>query len=277
MIRTWKDWAQLIDKALAEKRLVEARALIDSALVDDVMTDRAKRIYQHNDAGKPYSSMSQMCMGNALIRAAKKLDDPELEGVGVKCIRTATDLVADGGLRRQTNSGSWYHSISNTASTVKGGTLNQHLFTVRELATTAKLLEYPIYLDFAQDGYDQLVGGSELKFTQFIPRTDSGAKIAKSWVWYSRTYDDDEGFFLKGDPDRNGGYHCLCMDLIASLPGKGINMHDAAVLGWLWDVWQAKVKAGLYENTPTNDNGNFSALEPGREPKTATLEWFKTI
>lgn len=279
---SWKEWGQRIEDDLAAYKKAPSdmgEAVIRAGVVEALKDDTRMlptQIFQQNNYGKPHDAMSQMALAIVLIKVYKHIEDDYFLDLARKMIRVVTDLTKVGGLRTQTSAGSWFHGVTNTRSREMGGTLNKHLYTVRELANAARMLD-PLYLPFAQAGYDQVISATKLNFIQFIPRSDSGKRTLRSWIWYSRTYEDHEGFHLKETPDRNGGYHCFCMDLIASFPEKGINMRDPTKLKWLADVYDLKEKEGLYKDSKPGPNGSFKALEKGRGLSPGVLEWFHAL
>jgi hypothetical protein len=182
----------------------------------------------------------------------------------------------NGGLRRTSSSGFWFHSSTDQPY---GYALNQHWFACRELARAAELLDMTdpakasLYRTTAQRGIDQLFGSSFPNWESFKP-----AK-SMTWAFYGHSGSGKNGYFLKppANPHKNGGYHVKTMELVYSLVSRGYTVPKEG-LPWLLRMYELKESLGLFSDHKPAEGGDFHGLvDEANRLLPAVRDWFKNL
>jgi hypothetical protein len=271
-----------------------------------------ERLVETNDNGIAYSSMDQVDMGLGLLRLYEAFasvaegDDPRtghLLALGLAAYGVVTDPVGKDGLRSkktceddETLECSWFHAETSTngKDSRAGGTLNKHLYAVRELYRAADILE-PLgiaegtqYRRLATEGLHQLVyadsgkdEGEAPNLKDFIPRHDD-EPIPNSWLYYGRNNMTGKEYFLDNRPWKNCNYHILVLRLLhntlpravaAGASIDGFTRHRGAygmsLLAFVVQSYQLKDADTLFVDSATEREGFFGKCHDG---KTKVLE-----
>ena len=285
MKMTWHDWEPLVAGALKAYTAnplptteADLREITKEALADDVKhTDRL--IWQKDDFGKAYNAMGQGDMGLAVLRAGQALNDTDLVWKAFKILDVITTAKSSGGLRRTTSSGWWFHSGTSTQKKDLAWTLNQHLFACRELAKASELLAgYPTcaarYAKGAQKGLDQLAGTDFPRWADYKP-----PNAKRTWAYYGHNGPDGDGYHLKSpsNPNKNGGYHIKCMELVATLAGMGLTVPSKG-LPWFLKMYRLKEDEGLFTDSKPSPGGDFHGLvDESNIPSPETITFFDGV
>lgn len=304
-----------------------------SKLVDGggkLKKDDFDRLVETNDHGLAYSTMDQVDLGITLLRWHKTLlggpqaDDHRTRAylaLGLGALGVVVDEVGDGGLRSKKTcekdkdlTCAWFHAQTSTSSrdTKVGGTLNKHLYGVRDLYQSGNVLREIDLLKpdaalidradrhqkIALQGMNQMVYSAEAKekgdlptLMDYIPRHD-GKPIAKSWLYYGRNIVKGSPYFLKENTYKNCGYHVLVIKLLqknleymiaegADISGFTKDRADlgTSVIEFIIDAWELK-KPDLYTDSNTKSEGNFLACDEehtAADEPDAAIAWLQEL
>jgi hypothetical protein len=269
------------------------------------------RLVETNDDGLAYSAMDQVDLGLGLLRMHRKTTehgppaDPRSLAyltLGLAALDILVDEVDEGGLRTKKAcekdpalTCSWLHGKTSKSgdAITDGGTLNKHLYAVRDLYRSGEVLQEvapspgPLhdradkYRKVALQGMHQMVhsasaehDGDTPNLRDYIPVHD-GVPIQDSWLYYGRNITDGKPYFLDSGY-KNCGYHLLVIGLLHTNLGfmqaegldiggftKRRNKLEASVLEFILDSYTLKLaKGGLFADSPSHGDGHFEGCDP---------------
>lgn len=266
------------------------------------------RLVETNDHGVAYSAMDQVDMGILLLRIHKALVNDDIAedhrteaflGLGMAALDVLVDDVRDGGLRSKQAcekdadaTCAWFHAVTGTdrEQTEEGGTLNKHLYGVRDLYQAGKILlelDRPDladrgrhYQNVAMQGMNQLVLSPRAKhdgdlpnLLDYVPR-HRGKPIRNSWLYYGRNIVDGRPYFLESEY-KNCNYHLLVIKLlhrnIRYMLDQGLDVSEfgrhrddlgTSLVDFVIDTYERKRDdEGLYADAPSKPGGNFTGCD----------------
>lgn len=271
--------------------------------------DEFDRLVETNDHGLAYTAMDQVDLGISLLRLHKAMlgghaEDPRTDAylsLGLAALDVLVDEVSAGGLRSKKTCAkrpqltcAWFHAQTNTGGeqTEVGGTLNKHLYGVRDLYQAGNVLQdiagvspsaeldstADRYQRVALQGMNQMVYASAAKdkgdlpnLLDYIPR-HKGEPIANSWLYYGRNIVEGKPYFLNENDYKNCSYHMLVIKLLqrnlehmltegADITGFTEKRGElgASVVDFVVNTFVLKQADGLYVDSKTKPGGNFKA------------------
>lgn len=277
MIRRWKQWVDdILTPAFNGYKtgavsIAALRQQVDAALIDDVLFAGAV-VGQHNDHGKLFNSMGAGAMGCKLYEIGQELNDAPYIETAIKILDTLLTNYASSGLRLVTSSGWHYYSTTSSSDADPGVTPNQAAFTWRFLHRASILTGLSRYSIACQQGIYQFTGHNYPRSINYIPKNARGEKLKRSWMFYALNK-KREGHFL---PVKIGGYHMVVMSILADLSLAGYDV-PSSKLDWFIDVYERKLKDGLFVNSSASPGGDFRGLDQGQELKPYQLTWWRNI
>jgi hypothetical protein len=257
------------------------------------------RVVETNDNGLAYSTMDQTDLGGALLSlhklpGNKAADAKAYKALALASLHVVTDTVDKGGLRsvktcekKPALKCSWFHAQTSTdaTNTKRGGTLNKHLYGVRDLYQAGNALHglgdaagAAHFRGVAMQGMNQMVYSSSASkqgdlptLADYIPR-HQGKPIQNSWLYYGRNIVEGKSYFLDEKDYKNCNYHLLVLRLLDGnlkyMLGEKIDVSGftekkddlgTSILGFILETYEMRLPNDLYKDLPTKPGGNFDA------------------
>lgn len=255
-----------------------------------------------NKKNLPYNAMTQSDLGNNYLEIYLTLLQTGAGAShfaqffmhsAISVLNATNDTKIDGGLKEEKRCEknevlrcAWFYSVTGTsrASSYAGGTLNQHVNTSRDLFRADKLFEKISAIDpsfnsielqktfrmASAAGVNQLFlsksatkAGDTPLLEDFIPRNPNNQPILNSWLYYSRSFEKNNFYFLSSET-KNCTYHLYELSMLASLIPQLIaegliseNMlktpiknGDSSALRFMADTYLLKLNDGaIYEDS----------------------------